>query len=167
MTSSPYPRGLPTRYQWHWDNAWTSRARLHPGFRKWLGANGYLSPHFTRAEAASKDGKPVPDRLLSGAHRHAFNLERLRHELGDKPVPIVSWYRSPERNRAADGAAGSKHLEALATDHPVEWVRQHKNFDAIADKIFADDGFGQYPNGNRHVDSRGSRARWSTWTPGR
>lgn len=165
--ASSYPKGLPRRLRRHWRKPWTLRARRSKKFATWLDRHGYLSPHFTKEEAACKDGSLVPRRLLKNARRHAFNLERLRHRLGDRPIPIISWYRTPDYNFRVGGAAGSKHVEALATDHPVFWVRKHRDFDRIADRIFAKGGLGTYPGGSRHLDSRGTRARWSSYVPAR
>ena len=162
-----YPAWLPKRYRDHWARPWTTKAARSPGFRLLLARHKLLSPHFTYAEAASKDGRPIPRRLRTQARNHAFKLERLRHALGDVAIPITSWYRSPQHNRAVGGAAKSKHMDAVATDHPVEFVRRHKSFDLHADRIFRDGGMGSYPQGARHVDSRGMRARWTSWTPGR
>jgi hypothetical protein len=39
----------------------------------------------------------------------------------------------------------------------------HGTFDRAADRVFANGGFGTYPSGARHTDSRGSRARWSSF----
>lgn len=161
------PLTVPAKYKTHWRQPWTAKARQSRGFRLWLGRRGLLTPHFTLAEAASKDGRPIPRIMRSRARDHAFRLEILRHDLGDGPMPLTSWYRSPERNRAVGGAAKSWHMKAVATDHPVEWVRKHPNFDEIANRIFANGGFGQYPGGARHCDSRGFTARWTTFTPGR
>jgi hypothetical protein len=161
------PASLPAKYRPHWSEPWTARARRSPGFRLWLARHGYLTPHFTLAEAASHDGIAVPRRMRPAARDHAFRLERLRHALGDVPVPITSWYRSPARNRAVGGAAKSWHMRAVATDHPVEFVHRHPSFDRLAAGIWSDGGFGQYPGGARHVDTRGFRARWTTYTPGR
>jgi hypothetical protein len=158
---------VPAKYRWHYQHPWTTKASRSPGFRLWLARHKLLSPHFSYSEAMSKDGRHIPRRLRTAARNHAFNLERLRHALGDGPIPITSWYRSPQRNRAVGGAAKSQHMSARATDHPVAWVKKHPNFDQIADSIFRDGGFGQYPGGDRHVDSRPGRARWTTFTPGR
>lgn len=159
-------RDVPARYRVHWQKPWTRAASTNIGFRLWLSRHKLLSPHFSYAEAASKDGTPVPRRLRTGARNHAFRLERLRHSLGDGPLAITSWYRSPAHNKRVGGAAKSQHLRALATDHPVEYVRRHPGFDKHADRIFKDGGFGQYPGGARHVDTRGWKARWTTFTPG-
>lgn len=162
-----YPTWLPKRYRDHWERPWTRKAARSPGFRLLLARHRMLSPHFSYAEAASKDGTAIPRQLRTQARNHAFKLERLRHVLGDGPLPITSWYRSPAHNRKVGGAAKSKHMDAIATDHPMEFVRRHPNFDKHANEIFRDGGFGTYPGGARHVDSRGIRARWTTFAPGR
>jgi hypothetical protein len=160
-----YPKGLPKKYRKHWDRPWTQRARLNRGFRLWLGRNGYLTPHFTKEEARSHNGEWVPRELLKHARNHAFNLEQLRHELGDVSIPIVSWYRSERYNREIRGATKSQHIQARATDHPREWVERvgRARVNAAADKVFRDGGVGRYPAGSVHFDSRGFRARWTSF----
>lgn len=160
-----YPRGLPRRYRTLWAKPWARRARYAWGFRKWLQAHGYLTPHFTLAEAASKDGTPIPRRLLAGARNHAFNLEVLRHDLGDVNMPVLSWYRSPAHNSAVGGASLSRHMRADATDFGREWVDDvgRRRVLAAGERVFRNGGMGVYPGGSVHFDSRGSRARWSSW----
>lgn len=157
------PHNLPAKYRYHWTHPWTRTARRDSGFRRWLQAHGYLSPHFTLAEAASHDGKPVPRALRSRARNHAFRLEIVRHDLGDGPMPINSWYRSPAQNKRVHGARFSKHLSGIATDHPKAWVDRHPNARRVILRVFADGGVGQYPAGDIHLDSRGWQARWSDW----
>lgn len=116
------------------------------------------------------------------ARKHALNLERLRSAVnevrrahGYKPTEIyvLSWARSYEHNKAVGGARDSQHLYFLATDIALAeivrlcpWSGGRQTFDQLADRVFAAGGFGTYPGGNRHVDSRGWRARWSSFTPG-
>jgi hypothetical protein len=141
------------------------------GFRRWLQRHGYLTPHFTLAEAASKDGTSIPRSMIRSARNHAFNLEQMRHATGDKSIPIISWYRSPAHNAAVGGASGSLHMRAVATDHPRSWsatVRYGGRVgeaacDALAGRFFANGGYGDYPSGAVHFDSRGYRSRWSSF----
>lgn len=160
-----YPKGLPRRYRWHWRHPWTWRARRHVGFKRWLRGHGYLSPHFPTREARCKDGTPVPQSLRKAAQRHAFNLERLRHALGDRPVKVISWYRTPSYNRRIGGASQSMHMRAIATDHSREWVnaRGRRRVLYHGNRIFANGGMGTYPYGSMHFDTRGYRARWSSF----
>lgn len=159
------PVGLPARYRYHWDHPWTLRARRHPGFRSWLDRHGYLTPHFRISEARCKDGTPVPSSLRGRCRNHAFNLERLRHTLGDQPISTISWYRHAAYNRRIGGASGSMHIRAIATDHPVSWVNARGRQRVLyhGNQIFAGGGMGTYPAGSMHFDTRGYRSRWTTW----
>lgn len=160
-----YPSGLPRRYRYHWQHPWTVRARNSPGFRSWLNRNGYLTPHFRKAEARCKDGTPVPSSLMGKCRNHAFNLEKLRHALGDRPIQIISWYRTPAYNRRIGGASQSMHMRAIATDHSREWVNRMGRQRVLANgnQIFHAGGMGTYPYGSMHFDTRGYKARWSSY----
>jgi GH25 family lysozyme M1 (1,4-beta-N-acetylmuramidase) len=159
------PKSLPRRFWHHWRFPWGPRARNSGGFKDWCWAHGFLSPHFSRAEWACHDGTAIPESLRSKAQRHAFNMERLRHELGDIPIPTISPYRDPAYNAKIGGATLSEHMDADATDHSKEWVDGvgRSRFMAACEKVFANGGLGIYPWGAFHVDSRGYRARWSSW----
>lgn len=163
--SNHYPTGLPERYRWHWDHPWTERAARHAGFRRWLEDHGYLTPNFRKSEAKCKDGTLVPASLNRKCRDHAFNLEQLRHELGDRPIPVISWYRTRRYNIVIGGASASKHVEAIATDHPREWVQEVGRTKVLTagNRVFARGGMGTYPWGALHFDTRGVRARWSSW----
>jgi hypothetical protein len=151
--------------------------------------------HFTWTEVigAGRSGYTTmpngPFRLPNGdtvtprknARRHAARLELLRarlnrlrkkHGLSPTGIHVLSWARSWAHNVEVGGASRSQHLYFLATDHAVQevdrlcpWPGGRGDFDLIANDVFAKDGFGQYPAGNRHVDSRGYRARWTTFVP--
>lgn len=113
------------------------------------------------------------------ARRHAANLERLRSAVNEarrlKGFPptgirVLSWARSFEHNSdpRVGGARNSQHLYFLATDISLQeierlcpWASGRATFDDLLDKVFANGGVGLYPAGNRHVDSRGHRARWA------
>lgn len=153
---------VPKKYRTHWARPYTKDAREDSGFCRWLLRKGYLSPHFTIAEAMCHDGTNVPKSLLPKAQKHAFNLEQLRNRLGGRPLHILSWYRTPSYNQRVGGVPNSQHLWALATDFDVQFVNSIPGFDSACDFVFSHGGFGQYPGGSRHVDSRGYRARWTS-----
>ena len=156
------PRGLPIRYRLFWAQPWRESAKRSSGFRKWLDANGYLSPNYTIREAASKDGVRLPGLLRKRARDHAFNLEKLARRLGVKKIPVLSWYRSAARNAAVGGARDSRHMRGDATDHTREWVARVGRARLLkhAEAIFKNGGLGKYSSGSVHFDSRGKRARW-------
>lgn len=119
----------------------------------------------------------------ASARKHAAQLEKLRteinrrraqHHLKPTGINILSWARSWKHNLDVGGAGNSQHLYFQATDISIQeitrlmpWPGGHAEFDRIAGGIFSKGGFGTYPAGNRHVDSRGFRARWSSFVPGR
>lgn len=115
------------------------------------------------------------------AVRHARNMDRLRTQVnaarikhGLKPMGLspISWARSPRHNHDVGGASDSRHLYMDACDISVQHIRNLMpwnggtvEFDQICNRIFVKGGFGTYPGGSRHVDSRGYRSRWTTWVP--
>lgn len=163
---APIPRNLPRRYRRHWRKPWRRRASWSRGFRTWLDRHGYLTPHFRLAEARCKDGTPVPTALNKRCRGHAFHLERIRHATGDRPIPVLSWYRTWSHNRAVGGASQSKHLDAIATDHPSSWVDARggqQTLTTIAVRSGCE-GIGRYPAGSMHFDSRGGTpVFWSSY----
>ena len=98
------------------------------------------------------------------------NAEREKHGLKPTGMNILSWYRPEWYNKKIGGATLSRHIKADATDISLQeiarlmpWRTGKIEFDRICNEVFRSDGFGQYPGGSRHVDSRGYKARWSSW----
>ncbi len=160
-----YPRGLPSRYKRLWDNPTSLLARRSAGFHRAIWNRGFASPHFSKGEFRCKDGTHVPDSLRVNCQRHAFNLERFRKEVGSISLPILSGYRHRAYNDRIGGARSSQHIRATATDFSVQTVNKvgRRRFFAAAEKVFHNGGVGQYPAGSSHLDSRGYRARWSSF----
>jgi len=100
-----------------------------------------LSEHFTLKEAIvtthNEVDNTLPESLYDRAAHTARCMEAVRAILGNKPIYISSWYRSPGVNRAVGGAFNSQHLRAEAVDFtcpefgtPLEICRkleQHKH----------------------------------------
>lgn len=160
------PSTLPRRYVKYWEHPWWRRSRLSWGFRRWLLGHGFLTPHFAIREAGGQGRHPLgtalPKSMYRRAQVHAFRLERLRHRTGDRPVRILSWYRNPAHNEAVGGVSNSQHLNGIATDFSSNYVASvgRSRFDKICNWIWKLGGFGHYPSGSAHTDSRGYRARW-------
>jgi hypothetical protein len=161
------PDWLPEEHWKHWKSPWSAAARRSKAFQRVLLEHGLMSPNFSVDETRCHDPArtAVPGNLKAKAQRQAFNLEVMRHELGDKPIAILSWYRTPAWNANVGGATQSRHMQADATDFDVHMVDSFGAgvFDKAADKVYARGGFGTYPSGSRHTDSRGSKARWSSF----
>jgi hypothetical protein len=153
------------RYKLYWREPWRVRARHSSGFKHKLWEHGYISPHFTRSEWACHDGTPVPSSLKNNAQRNAFHVEVFRHAVGDVSLPILSGYRTEAYNRQIGGATLSRLVQADAADFSKETVDKigHSTFFSVADKLFPKGGVGEYPGGSAHLDSRGWRARWTSF----
>lgn len=156
---------------------WGARARRSPAARKWLDDHGHITPHFSWASYADTGGHPVPASLRPNAIRLHWRLERLRHALGDVPMTVDGPYRTKAHNVAVGGAPDSRHTHADGADFFAEqvdeWVRassrlrRRQDVLDVADRVFHDGGMGNENSGTLHLDARGSRARFVTWTPAR
>ena len=114
-------------------------------------------PNFSPAEIACRG----TDKLLINAPA-LDKLQALRNRLG-KPLILRSAYRSPEHNRAVDGAPQSKHMNGTAFDIAMS------NHDPVAFEAAARAvgflGFGFYPrSGFIHVDL-GPAREWGVRFP--
>lgn len=156
------PNWLPDKYAEEWRRPWNDYGSP---FKDLIWRHGYISPNFTRAEGKCKCGTAIPDSLRGNAQRQGANLEKLRHKLGDISMPPLSWYRPQWYNQQIGGASQSRHIQADATDFDVSFIQRvgTAKFDHAADAVYSQGGFGQYPGGSRHVDSRGYRSRWTSF----
>lgn len=159
------PKSLPVKFYGYWAAPWKGYPKA---FKDWLWDHGYVSPHFTRKEWACRCGTPVPSSLRKNAQRHGENVEKLRHELGDKPLSGISFYRPDWYNRQIGGATASRHVQADAMNISTTTVEHfgRDRFMAACRKVgFGTKigGLGVYPGGSVHVDSRGYPANWTSW----
>lgn len=82
-----------------------------------------LSDHFPLAEAlfsAKAAKKRVPniptDEQIDVMKKAAVGMERVRALLGNNPVSVSSWFRSPVVNKLVGGGTKSQHLKGEAID---------------------------------------------------
>lgn len=156
--------------QWRewWAKPWTVPVarRKAADFKLACWRHGYLSPHLTRAEAASKGGDscrcpaaPVPRRMMFRMQRFAFKFERVRHANGDRPFGFLSIYRSPCHNGCVGGASASKHKAGTAGD-PAVPIQPGTKAHAAVRQSFKGIGYQGYVGGPiRHFDL-GPRRVW-------
>ncbi|MFB9233967.1 D-Ala-D-Ala carboxypeptidase family metallohydrolase [Plantactinospora siamensis] len=85
--------------------------------------NDCTPAHFSYAElddgcgGAGWDGGPLSAAATrANALRMMWKLEALRHALGDRPLTVISGFRSRSCNAKVDGAARSQHLYGNAAD---------------------------------------------------
>ena len=106
----------------------------------------------------------IPPELIANAVELLKNLQVIRDHF-QRPIVIISGYRSPERNAAVGGADKSQHLEAKAADIKIAGVPTEEIYNRI-DKLISQGkikqgGLGKYiKSGFVHYDVRGTKARW-------
>lgn len=105
-----------------------------------------LSPHFVVKEFACKDGC---DRVLIDSDL-VLILEKIRTFL-NRPVHVLSGYRTESYNYKVDGAKDSYHLKGRAADISVSKISMQKV--AIAAAMFGAKGVIVYKN-FVHIDTR-------------
>lgn len=106
----------------------------------------------------------IPPELIAHAVELLQNLQVIRDHF-QKPIIIISGYRSPTRNEAVGGAKKSQHMEAKAADIKINGIPTQELYSRI-DKLMSQGkikvgGLGFYPDqGFVHYDIRGIKARW-------
>jgi uncharacterized protein YcbK (DUF882 family) len=76
------------------------------------------SRHLTWKELQCNDGTPYPQKFIHDGRvfQLATAFEDIRHLCGDKPIAILSAYRTKEHNRKVGGAPNSQHMQGRALD---------------------------------------------------
>lgn len=121
-----------------------------------------ITKNFKLSELEFSD--KIHPELIANAVELLQNLQIIRDHF-QKPIVIISGYRSPARNEAVGGAKASQHMEAKAADIKIAGVPTEEIYHRI-DKLMAQGkikvgGLGLYPSqGFVHYDIRGVKARW-------
>jgi hypothetical protein len=155
---------------------WTLAARKSPALKRHCARHGFLTPNYRVQEMADTGTGFLPHPVRGAARRHCFNLERLRHALGDVAVRIDGPYRTHAHNVAVGGASLSRHVQGDASDHFAVTcdqivkrsprVNSKAELVALAETIFP--GVGNENSGTLHLDSRpGAWVRFVTWNRSR
>lgn len=116
------------------------------------------TPHLSYNELRCKDGTAYPLRFrLDGRDKELGEaFEQLRALAGNKPLEVLSGYRTPAHNARIGGAKNSQHMEGRALDlRPPEGMSV-KRLAALARQIPAIRGVGVYPT-FLHIDVRTGR----------
>lgn len=99
-----------------------------------------LTPHFSWDEVERSDtairrrlDNRLPAQLGENVQQTARHLEAVRELLGNHPIRVTSWYRSPALNTAIGGSKTSKHIEGLAVDFQPTGLDLESAFERIAE----------------------------------
>ena len=121
-----------------------------------------LSKNFKKSEFKCRDGAIVPDELMDNLKELVENLQVVRDTI-DKPVHVISGYRTPKYNRRIGGARRSQHMKAKAADIVIRGMKPvevHKVvLQIIKEEKIKKGGVGLYKY-FVHYDVRGFNARW-------
>ena len=124
-----------------------------------------LEENFSLHEFRCKDGTDVPEDLIENVKKLAKNLQILRNHI-QRPITIMSGYRTADYNKKCGGAKRSQHLLATAADIIVSGMTSLEVRDIVI-KLIKDGemdsgGVGIYPT-FVHYDVRGRNARWGSY----
>ena len=121
-----------------------------------------LTENFALWEFRCRDGSDVPDEYMDNVRELAENLQVLRDYI-QKPITVISGYRSLTYNKKIDGAKRSQHLLAKAGDLIVKDMTPAEVKEAIVHLIkegkMKKGGVGLYTHFT-HYDVRGFNRRW-------
>ena len=127
-----------------------------------MSCSGKLTENFSLWEFKCKDGTNVPDELMENVQLLAENLQVLRSHL-NKPIRLISGYRTPKYNRRIGGARRSQHMLAKAGDIKISGMKPAE-VKAVIQQLIKEGkmmkgGVGLYRTFT-HYDVRGRNARW-------
>ena len=123
----------------------------------------YVTDHFIVSEFDCRDLTPYPEHLIESCLLPLCeSLEAIRAVI-QKPIIIVSGYRTEKHNRAMGGSRNSQHLQGKAADIMVDGMSGFELAKIvkrlISDKKIICGGVGEYSH-FCHYDIRCKNARW-------
>jgi uncharacterized protein YcbK (DUF882 family) len=121
-----------------------------------------LTKNFSIEEFDCHDGTQVPSSLYPNLNSLVLNLQVLREHV-NKPIHVLSGYRSATHNKECGGSPHSQHLLARAADLRMDNISPYSLHQVIEDLIkegfLKEGGLGLYDT-FVHYDVRGFKARW-------
>ncbi len=130
----------------------------------------YEGSNFTWGEATKNCSRLIEDLIIDGtleAFAHdiedtivetAKNMDEIRHELGDRPIIVNSWYRPSKVNASVGGGTRSRHLFGDAVDFIASYLSPSQ-VKHILERKHINGGYSTYKTFT-HIDWRGVKARW-------
>ena len=124
--------------------------------------NMRITKNFKLSEFRCRDGSDVPEEYMENVRLLCENLQVLR-EYVDKPIRVISGYRSKKYNTRIGGARKSQHMLAKAADIKISGLSPKEIKSIIVSLIkegkMMKGGIGLYKT-FVHYDVRGRYARW-------
>jgi hypothetical protein len=124
--------------------------------------DNHITQNFTVREFTRKCEDSLPGRLKPNLHKLSQNLQVIRDHI-QRPIIIISGYRSFRCNARVKGAKRSQHVHAKAVDIVVKGMSHRELQKAILklihEKKIDEGGVGFYRT-HVHYDIRGHRSRW-------
>ena len=124
--------------------------------------NNKLTDNFSMDEFECKCGCVMPEFVKKNVQELAENLQVIRDVYGK--IDLTNAYRCKEHNADVGGSVNSQHLKGKAADIKSKQFSPSEiatiTDDLMKNESFTLGGVGIY-NTFTHVDTRGSRARWS------
>ena len=121
-----------------------------------------LTDNFSLREFRCRDGSDVPEEYMDHVQELAENLQVLREHI-QRPIIVISGYRSPTYNKKIKGARRSQHMLAKAADIIISGMTPEEVKSAIVELIsegkMKKGGIGLYTTFT-HYDVRGFNRRW-------
>ena len=125
-----------------------------------------IEKNFNLKEFECRDGSPVPRDLLDNVKELCKNLQILRDFI-EKPIIVISAYRSLEYNTSIGSKPTSQHRLGKAADIIVPGMTSLEVRNVIIQLIkegkMKKGGVGLYSKFT-HYDVRGYNARWGSYT---
>jgi uncharacterized protein YcbK (DUF882 family) len=124
-----------------------------------------LEENFHIDEFKCRDGSSVPEEHIENIKELAKNLQVLRDYI-DKPIVVISGYRSLQYNTSIGSKPTSQHVKSKAADIIVSGMTPLEVRNTIIKLIkegkMKKGGVGVYSSFT-HYDTRGYNARWGSY----
>ena len=161
------PKWVPSQYWELWQKPWDDAASKSSKFRELCWEHGFASPHFdaqgdrlSRPPEHPGAGEPARERPAPGLQPGEASPRARRQAACDPELVSDPGLERPGRRSEPEPA----HAGRRRGLHRADRFRfRYRPLRSVCDKLFANGGVGNYPSGSRHVDSRGTRARWTSF----